>query len=119
MFLPAFLFLLYRQWQGTAAFAHQGPLVTFLLAFSGVATGLPLLLFAAGARRITLTNLGLLQYIAPTLQFLIGVLIYGEDFSQGRVIGFSIIWIALVVYTAESLLTYRWQRLHSLHQAGS
>ncbi len=113
MFLPAVLFLLYRQWQGTAAFGNQGTLTTALLIFSGVATGLPLLLFGFGARLITLTNLGLLQYIAPTIQFLIGVLIYGEDFGPARVIGFTIIWIALAVYTAESLLAYR--RSHRLH----
>jgi chloramphenicol-sensitive protein RarD len=116
MFLPAFLFLLYRQWTGTAAFGNQGALTTVLLIFSGVATGLPLLLFGFGARLISLTNLGLLQYIAPTIQFLIGVLIYGEDFGPARVVGFTIIWVALVVYTAESLLTYR--RAHRLHATG-
>jgi chloramphenicol-sensitive protein RarD len=119
MFLPAFLFLLYREWQGTAAFGHLGAFTTFLLAFSGVATGVPLLLFAAGARLITLTNLGLLQYVAPTLQFLIGVLIYHEEFSQARVIGFTVIWVALLIYTAESLLSYRSQRLHPLRQVGN
>jgi chloramphenicol-sensitive protein RarD len=119
MFLPALLFLLFLEWQGMAAFGHLNLLTTFLLAFSGVATGLPLLLFAAGARLITLTNLGLLQYIAPTLQFLIGVVIYNEDFSRARVIGFTIIWVALLVYTAESLLTYRARRLHPVHQSGT
>jgi chloramphenicol-sensitive protein RarD len=119
MFLPAFLFLLYREWQGTAAFGHLGALTTFLLAFSGVATGVPLLLFASGARLITLTNLGLLQYVAPTLQFLIGVLIYNEEFSQARVIGFTVIWVALLVYTAESLHTYRSQRLQPVRQPGN
>jgi chloramphenicol-sensitive protein RarD len=118
MFLPAFLFLLLRQWQGTAAFGNQGALITLLLVFSGVATGLPLLLFGFGARLITLTNLGLLQYIAPTMQFLIGVLLYGEDFGPARVVGFSIIWAALVIYTAESLLRYRSQRLHLVHHTG-
>ena len=98
---------------------HPLPDGRLLLAFSGVATGLPLLLFGFGARLITLTNLGLLQYIAPTLQFLIGVLIYGEEFGPARVVGFTIIWIALIIYTAESVLTYRRsQRLQPLRHVG-
>jgi chloramphenicol-sensitive protein RarD len=62
-----------------------------------------LLLFAAGARRIKMSTLGLLQYIAPTLQLLIGVVLYGEPFGGGRQIGFFIIWTALALYSAEGL----------------
>lgn len=107
MFLPALIFLLYLEWQGAGSFGHTDIVTTFLLAFSGVATALPLLLFAAAARQITLTSLGLLQYIAPTLQFLIGVLVYNEPFDQVRIIGFSAIWLALFIYTLEGIVVRR------------
>ncbi|HJV86100.1 MAG TPA: EamA family transporter RarD [Noviherbaspirillum sp.] len=74
-----------------------------LLASTGPITAIPLLMFAYGARRIPLSLLGLLQYIGPTLQLLIGVWIYHEPFGSVRLTGFALIWSALVVYTAESL----------------
>jgi chloramphenicol-sensitive protein RarD len=107
MFLPAFIYLLYLEFSGGGAFVHQGSLTTTLLILAGVATGVPLLLFGAAARRIQLSTIGLLQYIAPTLQFLIGVLVYGEDFSQDRVIGFSLIWLALLIYSTEGMMERR------------
>lgn len=103
LFLPAFGFLLLQQMRGTGALGHTGLTTTLLLIGAGVVTSVPLLLFAAGARRITLTSLGLLQYIAPTLQFLIGVLVFHEEFGLSRLIGFGLIWLALIFYTAESL----------------
>lgn len=103
LFLPAFGFLLLQQMRGTGALGHAGLTTTLLLIGAGVVTSVPLLLFAAGARRITLTSLGLLQYIAPTLQFLIGVLVFHEEFGLSRLIGFGLIWLALIFYTAESL----------------
>ncbi len=102
LLLPALAYALFLQFSGRAAFGHESITVTLLLAFSGVVTAVPLLLFAAGARRVTLTSLGVLQYIAPTMQFLIGVLLYGERFTTHRVIGFSIIWLALVIYAWDS-----------------
>jgi chloramphenicol-sensitive protein RarD len=107
LFLPAFGFLLLQERSGTGAFAHGEPTTTLLLMGAGVVTSVPLLLFASGARRITMTSLGLLQYIAPTLQFLIGVLIYNEEFGPARVVGFGLIWLALVLYSAESILHRR------------
>jgi len=74
-----------------------------LLAAAGPVTAVPLLLFAAGARRIPLSMLRLLQYIAPTLQLLLGVLLYGEPFSPERAVGFLLIWSALAVYSLEGL----------------
>jgi len=67
----------------------------------------PLLLFAAGARRLSLTTLGLLQYVSPTLQFLIGVWVFNEPFSPLRLIGFGLIWAALVLYSIDSLRNSR------------
>ena len=104
LFLPALGYLLYLEWIGTAAFGHTGALTAVLLVCSGVATALPLLLFAAAARRITLTSLGILQYIAPTLQFLLGVLVYHEPLSRARLIGFCLVWLALGLYTMEGML---------------
>jgi chloramphenicol-sensitive protein RarD len=107
LFLPALGFLLFHELRGTGALGHVDGLTTLLLIGAGAATSIPLILFAAGARRVTLTTLGLLQYIAPTMQFLIGVLIFGEPFGMGRVVGFGLIWLALVLYTAESLIARR------------
>ena len=107
LFLPALGFLLLQEARGVGALAHSSMTTNLLLVGAGIVTSIPLLLFAAGARRITLTSLGLLQYMAPTLQFLIGVLIYNEEFGLSRVIGFGLIWLALILYTAESLLHRR------------
>ena len=103
MFLPALGYLVYLEAVGTAAFGHVDALTTVLLGFAGVATAVPLLLFAAGARLIKLATIGILQYIAPTLQFLIGVLVYHELFTLDRLVGFSLIWLALLVYSAENI----------------
>lgn len=78
-----------------------------LLALSGPVTALPLLLFAAGARRIPMTTLGVLQYIGPTIQFALGVWLFHEPFAGPRLAGFALIWLALVVYTAESWVALR------------
>ncbi len=101
MFIPAFLYLLFVQGQGTAAFLHSDLKTTLMLGLAGVATAVPLLLFASGARLIPLSIVGLLQYIAPTIQFPIGVFVYHEAFTQTRFIGFSIVWMALIIFTAE------------------
>jgi chloramphenicol-sensitive protein RarD len=74
---------------------------------SGIVTAVPLLLFASGARLVPLTTLGLLQYIAPTMQFCIGVFVYHEPFDTARLLGFSIVWFALAVYSLEG---YRHRR---------
>ena len=76
---------------------------TLLLLSTGVVTVLPLVWFASAARLIPLSLLGILQYIAPTLQFLVGLLIFHEPFSQTRLVGFAIIWLALIIYSAEGV----------------
>ena len=111
LFLPALGFLLFHELRGTGALGHVDARTTLLLIGAGAVTSIPLILFAAGARRVTMTTLGLLQYIAPTMQFLIGVVIYGEPFGMGRVVGFGLIWLALVLYTSESLIVRRRQAL--------
>ena len=79
------------------------------LLLAGPLTAIPLLLFAAGARRIPLTTLGILQYISPSLQMALGVWLYGEAFDPARAIGFYLIWLALVVYSLDSLWNGRKQ----------
>ena len=95
-------------WQGTGAMHTGDPVTTLWLLGAGPVTAIPLLLFAAGARRIPLATLGLLQYLGPTLQFLLGVFVYGEPFNATRALGFVLIWAALVLYTGESI--WRWRR---------
>lgn len=74
-----------------------------LLAASGAVTSLPLLLFTEAARRLPLSTMGILQYITPTMQFLVGVFLFGEPFSQAQLLGFALIWIAVGIYVADSL----------------
>jgi len=109
-FLPAFGYLFFLEVGETAAFGHISASTTLLLLGTGIATSVPLLLFAYGARLVTLTTLGILQYMAPTMQFLIGVLIYNEPFTSQRIIGFSIIWIALAIYSGENVWERRQRR---------
>lgn len=104
LFLPAAGYLVYLGSQGEGSFGHLGWSLDLLLAFAGIVTAVPLLLFATAARRIPLWMVGLLQYIAPTCQFLLGILVYREPFSQVRLVGFVVIWIALVIFTLEGIL---------------
>src|SRR5690606_4181870 len=76
----------------------SGALSWTLLALSGAATATPLLLFASAARRLRFVTIGFLQYIGPTIQFLIAVLVFGEAFSGAKVAAFSLIWLAIAVY---------------------
>lgn len=118
VFLPALAYLVGIEIAGQGAFGH-GPLSqTVLLALTGVVTAIPLLLFAGGARRVPLTTLGLLQYIAPSLQFLLGVFVYGEPFGLAQLVGFSLIWLALAIFSAEGVLAQRRQRLIEAEAAG-
>lgn len=92
--------------QNTFINTHTGA-TRWLLAAAGPLTAIPLLLFATGARQISMSALGLLQYISPTLQALLGVWVFHEAFPTARLIGFVIIWTALVLYVAEGLWTSR------------
>jgi len=91
---------------GTDGWQH-----TLLLSLTGVITAVPLLLFAAGARRVSLTTIGLLQFVAPILQFLVGWLVLGEPMPLERWVGFGLVWVALTVLTVDSLLHARRARV--------
>jgi len=96
-------FVLYLKVQGASAFVVSDPSMCLKLAASGIVTCVPLLLFAAAARRLRFATLGFLQYIAPTIQFLIAVLIFRELLSTAKVVSLSLIWTAVGIYSLDSL----------------
>ena len=104
LFLPALGFLLYSEFSGTGAFLHITPLLNLMLLGAGPVTILPLLLFASAAKRIPLTMIGVLQYVNPTIQFLLGTFVYKEPFDHHRLIGFGIVWLALILFALEGFL---------------
>ncbi len=99
-------------WHGQGALVQGDAATLGWLLLAGPLTAIPLLLFAAGARRLPLATLGILQYISPSLQMLLGVWLYGEAFEPARAIGFYLIWLALVLYSADSLWSARRQPLN-------
>lgn len=107
--LPALALLLWVEARGQGGFLPLGSApgwgwkLDALLVLGGALTALPLIGFAEAVRRIPYAVVGLLQYIAPTLQLLCGVLLLGEDFSTDRAIGFTLIWIALAIYAGDGL----------------
>jgi chloramphenicol-sensitive protein RarD len=109
LLLPAFIFLLYSDRAGYGAFLHAGAISDVLLVGAGFITAVPLLMFSSAARRLPLSLIGVLQYIVPTLQLLLGVLVYRERFTIVKLIGFGIVWIALIVYAVEGLIVHRTQ----------
>ena len=97
--------LAYLFWLGAAGDGHfvgHGLRHSLLLASTGIVTAVPLLCFGAAAIRVPMTTLGLLQYLAPILQFLLGVTVLGEHMSAIRWLGFALVWVALVVFTIEA-----------------
>jgi chloramphenicol-sensitive protein RarD len=112
--IPTLAYLAYLEWMGTSSFGHAGTMTSLLLALSGLVTAFPLLMFAYAARQVTLATVGILQYIAPTLQFLLGVFVYEEPFTRTRLVGFAAIWIALLIYSVEGVVRERRQRVHAL-----
>ena len=102
--------LAWWSFSGQSAFSSGDPGLLGWLLLSGPLTAGSLLLFAAGARRLRMTTLGLLQYIAPTMQFALGVWLFREPFDGTRLVGFALIWLGLALYSAESgwMLRRRW-----------
>ena len=101
--VPAAVVLGVLHAHGSGTFGNEGTGHAFLLVSAGVATAIPLLLFAAAARRIPLSTVGLLQYVTPLMQLAIGVFVYDEPMPPARLAGFVIVWAALAVFTADSL----------------
>lgn len=107
LFLPALAYLGVVQANDTAVFLHADILSDLLMLGAGLVTTVPLLMFATAAKQIPLSTMGVLQYLAPTIQFLIGVFMYKEAFDQSRLIGFSLVWLALIIFWIENYLANR------------
>ena len=105
LFVPALVFLSVVEMRGTGAFLRLDPATMALVAAAGPITTLPLVLFAAAVQRIPLSAIGILQFIAPTIQFLLGTLVYHEPFSHQQLVGFAFVWSAVIVFAAEGILT--------------
>ena len=98
----ALAFLVWLGLRGDSSFTSDGAGHTTLLLTTGIVTVIPLLFFGAAAIRLPLVTIGLLQYLAPVLQFLLGVLWYHESMPAARWIGFGLVWVALVIFTVEA-----------------
>ncbi len=113
LFLPGLTYLLWSESHGLGGFATAqtaggwGMTAAGLLVLGGALTAIPLIAYADAVRRIPFSMVGLMQYIAPTLQLLCGVLVLGEPFGSERMVGFTLIWIALAIFASDGLLRSR------------
>jgi chloramphenicol-sensitive protein RarD len=110
LFVPATALLVALEVHGTGSFGHVPAAHELLLISTGVVTAVPLLFFGAAAIRVPLTTLGLLQYLAPIFQFLVGVLVYDEQMTAFRLGSFGLVWLALAVFTLDTLRQHRARR---------
>lgn len=120
-FLLAPLAATYLGWlavTGGSHFAAEGPAHAVLFTTTGIVTAVPLMLFGAAAIRVPMVTLGLLQYLAPIIQFALGVALFHEDMPAGRWIGFTLVWVALVVFTVEAL-NHRRRQLRLVAEASA
>jgi chloramphenicol-sensitive protein RarD len=107
LFLPAAAYLVAHDRQGSGAFLAHGAVTDALLVAAGGITVVPLLLFASAVRRVPLSVIGILQYISPTIQFLLGVFAIGEPFTQSQLSGFVLVWLGLLVFGLDGVRTRR------------
>ncbi|WP_121257836.1 EamA family transporter RarD [Solirubrobacter pauli] len=103
LLVPALLCIIWFTGTGEGTFGHEGAGHALLMVGGGIATAVPLMLFGTAAVRIPLTTIGLLQYLAPIMQFGIGVGVRGEEMPTPRWIGFGLVWLAVIVFTVDSL----------------
>jgi chloramphenicol-sensitive protein RarD len=96
-------YLLFLTSQGSSTYTQEGPGHALLLMSTGVITAIPLICFGAAATRVSMTTLGLLQYLAPTLQFALGVFVFHEPMPLPRLLGYVLVWAALAVFTVEAV----------------
>ena len=99
IFPIAMIYLVWLVFEGQLAFGATGNLDVFLLMCAGPATAVPLILYASGAKRLRLSTIGMMQYIAPSIIFFIGLFVFGEELKQSLLIAFVLIWSALVIYS--------------------
>ncbi|GIE81252.1 protein RarD [Actinoplanes philippinensis] len=107
LMLPALAYLTWLNLSGGAEFGHVSVTHTVLMLVAGVLTAIPLLLFAGAANRVPLVGLGILQYLAPILQLAVGLLIYHEPMPPARLAGFGLVWLALLIFTADGIRSAR------------
>ncbi|MEU6245460.1 EamA family transporter RarD [Streptomyces sp. NPDC047024] len=110
-FLPALGYLIWLSAHGGATFTTNGPGHAALLASTGIVTALPLVCFGAAAIRVPLSTLGLLQYLAPVFQFVLGILYFHEEMPPERWAGFALVWIALILLTWNAMRSARRARV--------
>jgi chloramphenicol-sensitive protein RarD len=101
--LPALIYVGWLTVTGSGKFGHVSAGHTALMVFSGIATAIPLLLFAGAANRVPMVGIGILQYVAPILQLACGLLIYHEPMPAARLAGFGLVWIALIIFTVDAV----------------
>lgn len=111
LFLPALGWLVFLGTNNQSAFLQINFKTDLLLIGAGIVTSIPLLMFASAAQRIPLSLLGIIQYIAPTMQFLLGVLVFKEPFGYEQLIGFSLVWVALILFWGEEYWVRRKTRI--------
>ena len=109
-------YILWLVAQGTSTFGTEGAAHSALLISTGIVTAIPLIFFGAAATRVSMTTIGLLQYLAPTIQFALGVLVFREEMPVMRWVGFGLVWIALVMFTYEAI-NHRRKQLRLTAQA--
>lgn len=112
MLVPAIIYFAFLLNQHQLVFAHQDFATDLLLIATGLATVMPLVFFASAAQKISLISMGVLQFMSPSLQFLLGVFVYGESFTQEKLVGFLFIWTGLVLFTYESLRFYNTRHIN-------
>jgi chloramphenicol-sensitive protein RarD len=111
LFIPALLYLLTLEAQGQGSFLHSDATSNLLMIGAGAVTTIPLLLFSSATQRIPLAMVGIIQYVTPTMQFLLGIFVYKENFTMEQLAGFGLVWVALILFTLEGLLARRTQQL--------
>ncbi len=114
---PALGYLLLLHAEGEGTFGGHGTAHALLLVGCGLVTAIPLLCFGGAAIRVPLTTIGLLQYLAPIMQFLLGVLYFREDMPESRVAGFALVWLALVILSVDGVQNHRRSLRRSAHAA--
>jgi chloramphenicol-sensitive protein RarD len=107
LFPVAVSFVIFREYSGTGAMTVSSLNVVILLAGTGIVSAVPLFWFAHGAKMISLSSVGFLQYVSPSIMLLIGVIVYGESFTLTHKVSFSLIWFALILYTGSALIEKR------------
>jgi len=115
LLLPiAIVFLIYLQRSNSLVFAHAGVWLSILLVSTGVVTAIPLFWFGYATRHLRLITVGFLQYLSPIGSFFLGVFLYHEPFTRGHLVTFVLIWIALVVFSAEAVMRWRSTRVREI-----